>query len=63
MFQLVPFPLQRLALIFPSLSFAAPVAVEAHLVDLQIPEQVQVQMGFGFPNPIPPRTDNIFILL
>lgn len=40
MFQLVPFPLQHLALIFSGFSFAAAVAVEAHLADLHIPQQV-----------------------
>lgn len=38
MVQLVSLPLQQLALISPG--FAAAVAVEAHLIDLHIPQQV-----------------------
>jgi len=59
----VPFPLQQLSLIFPSLPFVAAVSVEALLVDLHIPQQIQVQMGFDFPSPIPACSDCVSIFL
>lgn len=55
----VPFPLQQLALIFHHLPFAAAVSVKAPLVDLHIPQQIQVQTGFGFPNLIPSGSDTV----
>lgn len=52
-----PYPIQQQAHVFPSPSFAADVQVEAFLV----PHQIQPQVGFGFPEPIPAYLDSVYI--
>ena len=38
--------------IFPSVPFPVYLLVETFFVALQVPCQIQLEVGFGFPNPI-----------
>lgn len=61
----LPCPIQQWAHTFPSLHFLAdkPIEVLVALHTLNIPYHIQLQVGFGFPKPIPECSDSIYIFL
>lgn len=55
-----PCPIEQWACIFPSL-FAADTPVLVFLVSLHVTYQIQLRMGFGFPNPIATCSSGVFV--
>mgnify|MGYP001852255978 CR=1 FL=1 len=58
-----PCPIQQRAYIFPGYLFAADKSLQVFLVALHVPCQTQLQMYFGFPNPIVACSVSIFLFL
>jgi len=56
-------PIQQLIHIFPSLLFTAGVPVQAFLLVFHISCEIQLHVGFIFPNPICPSSDSISTFL
>lgn len=58
-----PCPVQQQTYIYPSLPSVIDLSAEALLVALQVYWEIQLQVGFGFPSPIPACLGSVSIFI